>query len=193
MYSLVLDPSALIPCGEKSEEDKEAIRKLGNLLCNVRHVTIFFSSYLIEIYRTKVVPSLKVHYPLPHFQAGLFSLLHRLRTYSTASRGFLCKTKSTESGVKFHILERSRVMKYDVDRIGLTEEEDKEVLRVALASAHQETFLITTDRHFLENINWTELLRRYPNEAKKVKIVKPSDPDLMNTLIANIIVDKIKE
>ncbi|MEM0235755.1 MAG: hypothetical protein QW794_00975 [Thermosphaera sp.] len=84
-------------------------------------------------------------------------------------------------------------MKYDVDRIGLTEEEDKEVLRVALASAHQETFLITTDRHFLENINWTELLRRYPNEAKKVKIVKPSDPDLMNTLIANIIVDKIKE
>ncbi|MEM3905755.1 MAG: hypothetical protein QXZ17_02635 [Nitrososphaerota archaeon] len=79
-------------------------------------------------------------------------------------------------------METSRVKQYDVDNIGLTEENDKEVLRIALASAHQETFLVTTDRHFF-NINWTELQKRHPNEAKKVKIVKPNDQYLCYFLV----------
>ena len=70
-------------------------------------------------------------------------------------------------GIKFHILEHTRVQSYDVNDIGLTEEEDKEVLRIALASANQKTFLVTTDYHFLGNLNRTELSKRYPNESQK--------------------------
>ncbi|MEM1577321.1 MAG: hypothetical protein QXT98_07410 [Archaeoglobaceae archaeon] len=185
MYSLVLDPSSLIPCGEKSEEDKKAIWELGHFLYNVRRATIYLSSDLIKIYKTKVAPLLEKHHPLPPFQASLLNLLPQLMTKITKSRGCLCKTISLGVCV-FHILETSRVKQYDVDNIGLTEEDDKEVLRIALASAHQETFLVTTDRHFF-NINWAKLQKRHPNEAKKVKIVKPNDQYLICYFLVDLL------
>ena len=76
----------------------------------------------------------------------------------------------------------------NVNDIGLTEEEDKEVLRVALvASTSHKTFLVTTDYHFLRNLNRTELSKRYPAESRKIKIVSPSDPNFNSFLIACLI------
>ena len=183
MYSLVLDPSSLIPCGEKSEEDKEAIRKLGYALYKIDYMTIYFSSYLVKIYKTKVAPLLREHHPLPPFQVSLLNLLPQFRKISKVSRASLCKTISSEIGIKFHILEATRVQYYDASDIGL-KDEDREVLKIALAAAHQKTFLVTTDRHLLENLNWTKLSRRYPNETKKIKRVKPNDSDLIGALVS---------
>ena len=158
MFALVLDCSSLIPCGEKPEEMKEAIRWLGNMLSNpnlTNHVIIYFSPYLIKVYYTKAKPLLEQHHPLPPFQASLLRVLPRLKMFSSKLRGFLCKTRSSEIGVKLHVLESTRVQLYDVNDVGLTEEEDKEVLRVALASAHQEAFLVAANSHFFENLNQT--------------------------------------
>jgi hypothetical protein len=166
---------------------KEAIRWLGNMLSNpnlTNHVTIYFSPYLIKVYYTKAKPLLEQHHPLPPFQASLLRVLPRLKMFSSKLRGFLCKTHSSEIGVKLHVLESTRVQLYDVNDVGLTEEEDKEVLRVALASTHQEVFLVTANSHFFENLNQTKLRKKYPNESQKIKIVKPNDPDFRNFLTA---------
>jgi hypothetical protein len=187
LFALILDCSSLIPCSEKSEEMKEAIRWLGNMLSNptlTEHVIIYFSSHLIRVYYTKVKPLLEQHHPLPSFQASLLRILPRLRMFSSKLRGFLCKTHSSEIGVKFHILKSTRVQFYDVNDVGLTEEEDKEVLRIALASPHQKVFLITANHHFFENLNQTKLKKKYPTESQKIKIVKPNDPDFRDFLTA---------
>jgi len=184
MYSLVLDPSSLIPCGEKSEEEKEAIRKLGYNLYKIRCVTVYLSSYLVKIYKTKVAPLLERHHPLPPFQVSLLNLLPQFRKISTVSRGSLCKTILSEMGTKFHILETTRTQCYDVNNIGLTKEDDKEVLRIALTATHQETFLVATDRDFFENLNRTKLSKMYPNESQRIKIVKPNDSDLIAVFVS---------
>jgi len=186
----VLDCSSLIPCGEKSKEEKEAIRWLGSALSNPNLIdctTIYFSSYLLKIYQTKVAPLLKHHHPLPPFQVSLLNLLPTFRKVSTVSRGSLCKTIPSEMGIKFHILEKTRVQSYDVNNIGLTEEDDREVLRIALASRHQKMFLVTTDHHFLENLNRTKLSKRFPNESQKIEIVTPNDPGFKAFLVACIL------
>jgi hypothetical protein len=61
--------------------------------------------------------------------------------FSSKLRGFLCKTRSSEIGVKLHVLESTRVQLYDVNDVGLTEEEDKEVLRLRLLQHIKKHFL----------------------------------------------------
>jgi predicted nucleic acid-binding protein len=58
----------------------------------------------------------------------------------------------------------------------LKDEEDKEVLRIALASASMEerVFLVTADQDF-EDINRTVLLKRYRSEYQKIEIVTPNN------------------
>ena len=183
----MLDCSALIPSEDKSREEREAIRWLGHTLSNnnlKNYATVYLSRHLIKVYQTKVAPHLKYHHPLPPFQASLLNLLPTFRKISTKSRKSLCKIIPSKMGIKFHILERTRVQFYNVNDIGLTEEEDREVLRIALASANQKTFLVTTDHHFLEDLNRTELSKRYPNESQKIEIVSPSDPNFQQFLIA---------
>jgi hypothetical protein len=184
LFGLVLDCSSLVPCGEKSEEMKEAIRQLGSKLYNLNCVIIYFSPHLIKVYYTIIPKELKNHHPLPPFQANLLRLLPELVKITSKSRGLLCNVRQTEGGVKFHILETSRVEYYDVNDVGLIEEEDKEVLRIALAiaSKHEKVFLVTADRHFLESVNQNKLLRRYHSESQKIKIVAPNDPNFMNFL-----------
>lgn len=181
MYSLVLDLSALIPCGDKSKEDKEAIQKLGNTLPKTRSFTIYVSPYLIKVYHEVFSREFKKCHPLPSFQASLSRILPQLRKISK-TRGKLCKTIPTQIGIKFHILETKRVQYYEVNDVGLTNKDDKEVLRIALAVSYQETFLVTIDRHFFENLNQNALSRRYPNESQKIRIVKPNDPLLTKIL-----------
>jgi len=177
LLALVLDCSSLIPCGDKSKEIKEAIRQLGSEIYSFTNVVLCFSQYLIKVYHTKVATELKHHHPLPPFQASIIRVLPELRKIANKSRGFICKTHQTEKGIKFHILESSFLKSYNVENIGLTEEEDKEVLRIALASSlkYQKVFLVSADNHFLRDLNKIELLRRYKNEFSKVEIVKPDE------------------
>jgi len=165
LFGLVLDCSSLIPCGEKSEEMKEAIKKLGFMLHKLNCV-IYLSSHLIRVYNTKVKPELEHHHPLPPFQASLHRILPMLVKGT--------KLRKLE-GIKFHILEKTRVQHYNVDDVGLAEEEDKEILKIALAAAsrHEKVFLVTADRHFLEGINRARLLDRYQDEGQKIEIVTP--------------------
>lgn len=151
------------------------------MLCGIDYATVYLSSYLIKVYQTKVAPQLrKHHHPLPPFQVKLLFILPTLRKISTKSRSSLCKIIPSEGGIKFHILEKTRVQHYDVNDIGLTDEEDKEVLRIALASTHQKTFLVTMDDHFLKNLNRNKLSERYPNESQKMEIVTPNNSDFWN-------------
>ena len=91
----------------------------------------------------------------------------------TRSRGRLCKELSTESGLKIHILETSKLEHYKVDDIGLKYKDDIEVLKLTLAAASQKIYLVTADRHFEDIMD--ELKRRYPDEAGNIKIVNPSE------------------
>jgi len=63
---LVLDHSALIPCGDKPQEEKEAIRGLGDSLPG--HDTVWYvsKSYLSTLY-TIFSRELKHHHPLPSY------------------------------------------------------------------------------------------------------------------------------
>jgi len=190
LLGLVLDCSSLVPSGEKPEEVKEAIRKMGHLLSNLRCATVYFSPHLIRVYWTKVArelrEELKRQRPLPPFQASLLRILSELVKITRSSRGLLCKIRSSETGVKFHILERTRVESYDVSDVGLTEEEDKEVLKIALASAsmREKVFLVSADRHLLQNVDWNKLLQRYRAECQRIEVVAPNDPNFMSFLIA---------
>ena len=167
-FSLVLDPSSLVPCGDKPEEEKVAIRRAGELISET-NVAIYLSRRMLKVYRTRVIPLLREHHPLPPLQAGL------TRTIDYLWRTRLCRPiRRKIGGAQFHILERTRVERYDVRGLGLEDEEDMEVLRVALAIGH-DTLLVTIDRHFLEGLRWRELRARYPTESNRLEIIKPSE------------------
>jgi hypothetical protein len=55
----------------------------------------------------------------------------------------------------------------------------------AAARRHERIFLITSDSEFFEDLNYEELARRYPDEARRAKVVPPNDPNLTNSLACN--------
>jgi hypothetical protein len=192
MVGLVLDCSALIPCGEKPKEIKEAIIQLGVALPNSNSV-VYLSRKMIRLYQTVVKPWIENRCPLEQsptsrellrifqlttFQERLFRILSKL---GSASK---CKVLSPrESSIKLHVLEEGRLEPYRVDDLGLEKEDDREVLRVALAAAqrHEKIFLVTSDGEFFEDLKYEELLKRY-EEGKRVKVVLPNDSELMSSL-----------
>ena len=95
------------------------------------------------------------------------------------TRGLICKERSfSDFKIKIHILERSKVLRFNVNNLGLTSEEDKEVLRIALAAAYKAVntvYLITCDTDFFNNFSQKLFKRRYPTEAKKIRILRPSN------------------
>jgi hypothetical protein len=181
---IVLDCSSLIPCGRRSKREEEAIRELGNKLYRAGCVTIYLSNRILQVYNSRLVPELNKCHPLPEFQANLTRILPWLLKTVHGSRGFMCNLKPTKEGIKFHILESSRVSKYDVNGVGPLNEEDKEFLKVALTSTsyHNKVFLVTLDTHFLHQLDIEELKRRYIDEMQKISIVSPSNQRLLNTI-----------
>lgn len=125
---------------------------------------------------------------MPPFQSGLKRILPSLRRISRVSRGMLCKPiEPADIKARFHIIETSRIQIYNVDEIGLTDEEDKNVLKTALAAASSlETFLVTADYCFLTGLDRAGLSRKYPSESRRLKIVPPNDSDLIAFLNARI-------
>ena len=170
--ALVLDPSSLIPCGRKLEEEKQAIRALGDLLPDL-DTTIYVSCDMLQVYRSKVIPLLHEHHPLPPLQAGLMRVVRWLLSHRKCVSVRACGLQRPLK-IRFHVLETGRVRRYDVRGLGLEDEEDMEVLRVALATG-RDTLLVTTDRHFLEDLLWPQLRARYPEESNRLKVVRPSE------------------
>jgi len=172
-----------VPCGDKPEVEKEAIRAAGDLVLRVGAI-IYLSRRMLRVYRTKVLPLLREHHPLPRLQAGLVRTVDRLIRSQTRCR--LLPLRGHEelqyalrpgSCASLHVLERSRVERYDVSGLGLRDEEDMEVLRVALAAASKEheVLLVSVDRHFLEDLRVHELRARYPDEGERTRIMRPSE------------------
>jgi hypothetical protein len=181
LIGIVLDPSSIIPCGRRSHVEEEAVRNLGDKLYTTKCVTIFLSNHILNIYKSKVMPELERCHPLPKFQASLKRIMPILLNIVRRSRGLICKSKLTETGVIFHVLESSRVERYDMKKI---KSFFKEFLKVALAGASysNKMFLVTLDRHFLEQLNVEKLRRRYDEEARKISIVAPNDQRLFDAL-----------
>lgn len=175
MLHLVFDCSALMPLGDKPEKEKKAIEKIGELVYPPPFPSIFyFSGHLIKVYQSKVFPELKKLSPLPKFQATLIRLAPWLKVIKT--KRFLCRIRRTlQANFQIHLLEAGTISKYNVKELGLSEAEDEEVLKVALAASFEKTFLIAADRHFLEDLNLEELRKRYPERGRKLRIVKPSE------------------
>ena len=161
-----------MPCGDKPEEEKIAIRELGERLPDL-DVTIYVSRRMLKAYKSKVIPLLSKHHPLPPLQAWL------VRTIRWIVQLKKCKTVCARGlqsslSVRIHVLETKWVERYDVRGLGLKDEEDMEVLRVALATGHG-TLLVSTNRHFLEDLRLHELRARYPDEGGRLRVVRPSE------------------
>lgn len=160
--SVVLDHSALIPCGDKPEREKECIRRFGNFEDLLSRVVIYVSRYWLNVYRSSTSDHLRKHSPLPLLQASLERAKGELLKVVARSRGFIYRERKFGS-LTIHVVATSELDQYNVSGLGLKDEEDIEVLRLALHAARvRKTYLVTTDVDFTERLNVEELKRRYP-------------------------------
>jgi hypothetical protein len=74
---LVLDHTALIPCSDKPEEEKKAIRRLGDILPSTDTTWYVIREYLKHTQNT-LWGELKEHHPLPKLQSSLLRVLQHL-------------------------------------------------------------------------------------------------------------------
>jgi hypothetical protein len=189
---LVLDHTALIPCSDKPEEEKQAIRRLGDILPSTNTTWYVTGKYLKHTQST-LGEELKEHHPLPKLQSSLQRALQQLLGL-TRSRSHHCKNLPLspygEMRLKLHVIsrnahndpERRRPKFYntldelrDTYRIG---GEDVEVISIALLASiktRSTVTLITTDRGIIEVVE--ELKRRLSSssEVKYLRLEKPSE------------------
>ena len=189
---LVLDHSALIPCRDKPKEEKQAIRKLGDILPSTNTTWYVTREYLMHT-QSILWGELKEHHPLPKLQSSLQRALWELLK-STRSRRHHCKnlplSSNGEVRLKLHVLSRNahndlgrrRPELYnildelrDTYRIG---GEDVEVISIALLASIETmstVALITTDRGIIEVVE--ELKRRLgsSSEVNYLRLERPSE------------------
>jgi len=179
---VVLDHSALIPYGDKPEEEKEAIRRLGDLLpkCNV--VWYVSRSYLKTLYMV-FLRELKHYreelkrYPLPRLQSSLMKVLKSLlelldtKVWHCRERGL----RGTE--LKLHVVARTAFKHIDPElqamwgRLGSLSEDDLEVLALTVTSvsyASDPLHLVIADRPLLQTAEQLAQLA-----GLKVRILAP--------------------
>lgn len=97
---LVLDHSALISCGDKPQEEKEAIKRLGDLLPELDAVWYTSSEYL-KVLNSVLPRDLKNHHPLPKLQASLMRTLSYLFKLSSTKRSIYCSLNRQEPGCEY--------------------------------------------------------------------------------------------
>jgi len=189
---LVLDHTALIPCSDKPEEEKQAIRRLGDILPSTNTTWYVTGKYLKHTQST-LGEELKEHHPLPKLQSSLQRALQQLLGL-TRSRSHHCKNLPLspygEMRLKLHVisrnahndLERRRPELYDIlDELKDTYRiggEDVEVISIALIASiktRSTITLITTDRGIIEVVE--ELKRRLSSlsEVKHLRLERPSE------------------
>jgi len=95
-----MDHSALIPCGDKPDYEKEAIRLLGNALPRLN--AILYASYrYLKTLASVCAREWRRHHPLPKLQASLDRILRELLELASAKR-WQCRDNilSVRSGSK---------------------------------------------------------------------------------------------
>jgi hypothetical protein len=189
---LVLDHSALIPCGDKPEEEKQAIRRLGDILPSIDTTWYVTREYLMHTQST-LWGKLKEHHPLPKLQSSLQRALQNLLRL-TRSRRHHCKnlplSSNGEVRLKLHVLSRNayndlgwrRSKLYDT--LGKLRDtywikgEDVEVVSIALLASIETmstVTLVTVDRGIIEVVE--ELKRRLgsSSEVNYLRLERPSE------------------
>jgi hypothetical protein len=189
---LVLDHSALIPCRDKPEEEKQAIRRLGDILPSTNTTWYVTREYLMHTQST-LWGELKEHHPLPKLQSSLLRVLQHL-LHSTRSRSHHCKNLSLSSNgevrLKLHVLSRNayndlgrrRPELHDTldelrNKYGI-KGEDVEVVSIALLASirtRSTVTLVTVDRGIIEVVE--ELKRRLSgsSEVSYLRLERPSE------------------
>jgi hypothetical protein len=190
--ALVLDHSALIPCDDKPEEEKQAIRRLGDILPSTNTTWYVTGKYLKDTQST-LEKGLKVRHPLPKLQSSLQRALQWLLGL-TQSRRHHCKNLPLspygEIRLKLHVisrnayndLERRKPKLYDTldelrDTYGIGGE-DVEVVSIALLASirtRSTVTLVTVDRGIIEVVE--ELRRRLGSlsEVSYLRLERPSE------------------
>jgi len=189
---LVLDHTALIPCSDKPEEEKQAIRKLGDILPSIDTTWYVTGKYLKHTQST-LGEELKEHHPLPKLQSSLQRALQQLLGL-TRSRSHHCKNLPLppygEMRLKLHVISRNAYKDLgqrrpelhdtldelrDTYRIG---GEDVEVISIALLASiktRSTVTLVTVDRGIIEVVE--ELKRRLSSssEVNYLRLERPSE------------------
>jgi hypothetical protein len=165
---LVLDWSAVVPYRKPSEVER-AIVELGDALPDADAV-VYLSKEMLEV---KVKRDLERNHPLPYLQRWLLRVFDKLKQKTAAP----ChQIRAERKLIKLHLLGRRDVERYDVSGLGLRKEDDRKVLRAALAAASrcERVSLAVADRDFIEALDWAKLMRRY-EEARRVEVVEVDD------------------
>jgi hypothetical protein len=189
---LVLDHSALIPCGDKPEEEKQAIRRLGDILPSTNTTWYVTGKYLKHTQST-LGEELKVHHPLPKLQSSLQRVLQWLLGL-TQSRSHHCKNLPLppygEIRLKLHVisrnayndLERRKPKLYDTldelrDTYGIGGE-DVEVVSIALLASirtRSTITLVTVDRGIIEAVEELKMRLGSLSEVNYLRLERPSE------------------
>ncbi len=162
-FHLVLDHSALIPCGDKPDEEKEAIRRLCDVLleCDVLwHVS---KSYLMTL-RVVGLRSLKHCHPLPRLLSSLKRVLDTRSLIEYANKeSSWCRCTTLTDRFRLHVVARSAInhveheFRRELERFkrekNLTDE-DLEVIAIAIASRGYASSIcvVTTDTLLLDAV-----------------------------------------
>jgi len=173
---IVLDHSALIPCGDKPQEEKAAIRKIGELLPEVDVVRHTSRSYLKTLHAV-LSRQLKQHHPLPRLHSILVRNLRNILQLSN-NKTWWCqpRTLAEHAKMKIHVVARSALEHVNQELLNSLEtskglsREDLEVVALAVASTRYASpiHLVTTDGQLLQMA--TQLAQ---SRGLEVKVLTP--------------------
>jgi len=177
LYRLVIDSSALIPCGEKREEDIESIKEFGNRLPEIAEkfgVVLALSKKILEEYSSSVkVGMRKCAGHLPKFHASFYRNLDRIIRLGNLKK---CVARTlSELGVRAHVIEASREGKFEVSEFVKDREDEKFVKTALVVASSGGVYIITVDSQLLalaEERNYKRFCKRF-EYGRNVKVVKP--------------------
>jgi len=157
MLHLVLDHSALIPCGDKPQEEKEAIRRLGDLLPEL-DAAWYTSARYLKVLQSVSSRDLKHHHPLPRLQASLMRTLRHLLGISNTKESWCKPVRMAGTKLQIHVIAREALERVDPELrtsiFSLLSEEDREVLALTIAATRYAggyaVYLVSTDRPLLQ-------------------------------------------
>ena len=176
---LVIDTGVFIPCGDKSEDKIEAIKFFGNLLPRIAEeigVEILLSIDILGEYQ-KIPAEIRKYecHPLPKFHSSIFRNWDRLLRLRRLGK---CTPRKFKP-YSFHVIESSKLKKYEVE-VFVDDKEDAKFLKVALAAANKgDVYLVSVDDESLLKLRGDEgrfksLCSKY-QEARNILICSPDE------------------
>jgi len=181
MIRLVIDTGVFIPCGDKSENMIKSIKEFGNKIPKLAekfNITILLSTEVLNEYRCKIRPNLKDKscHPFPKFHSDFIRNLDFICRLNKSHK----KCREIQVGLfKFHVVESSRLSKYNVKEF-INDEDDEKFLKLALAFAKGElVYIVSVDTKSLlelkENNGLYRRLCKKHGEDKNIVILLPHE------------------